>query len=153
MLDNPQENASERYIIFASHLPTNTVTRQLFKLNISVKGLTGSWEGEQEQSYIINAKHWATLRQLGIVRNQKCVLFLGAVEPSNQLRPTVIHNLRFDPSMQGPEFICWLWQVDQETAERSPGWTRDINGQYYVASVLNPCTRQGTASETSSTGG
>ena len=125
---NATEN--ERYVIFSTQRP-EILRATLAHHDIDHKVLSGQWQGEPEQSWIVNLNSFHVIQaHPEILASEECALHLGPMDHVQNGRPASLEYLGEDRPIEN---IGYLRAVSKEEAEASPGYTRD--GQtYYVAS-------------------
>lgn len=81
------EAGGETYIIFASHVDSDTVQAFLVQNEINYRTLFGVYKGAYETSYIINRNAFPFIELSGILAEQESILELGPIGTGDK-RPT-----------------------------------------------------------------
>jgi len=121
-------SASASYVILSCKTPARL--HSYFATHaIGFKQVTGCYKGEEEISYIINAKYFPTLKLSGIIDDQESVLVLSDWKGSLRgCRHAALHFL--DGSL--PVSLGRLVSTSEEDALECDAWTRDTDGQYFI---------------------
>ena len=116
--------ASEEYIIFASDMPQDITENYMRIENIGFKRLQGRYKGQNEISYIVNARD--TLKITPMIEGQESILELSKIQ-NNGMRNA---KLRFKDGTE--KELGDMAHVTEQEAKASSAYTFD--GQsYFIA--------------------
>jgi hypothetical protein len=114
------QDATNHYVIFAANKHLANRVNAWLSLNVDwFKPLIGSWEGKQENSWIVNADEFDKVRFL--LEGEVCVMGLGTANSRNN-RPARLVYLESNVSESVGHFV----EVSKEVALARPGYTQDF---------------------------
>lgn len=136
--DHESEQAS--YVIFSSTQSKDAVVSHLQQHEIGYKLLYGCYKGEQENSYLVNARNWNAIACL--LAGQQTVLQLGPMVPNGPRNATARISMfhYVDGSNRLPYSLGFFLNITQADAMRLDGWTLDCDTQQYWACYWPPHT-------------
>lgn len=122
----------EQFVIFAADNDKGSIlTYALRNHGIGFKQLDGSYKGERETSYIVNARNWERIRSFWLIEGQESILHLGPFlnggrEATLYYAEPVIASLdvRDEP-------IGTFRQTTKEYALKQDAWTFDPSEAAY----------------------
>ncbi len=86
------ESGGQTYIIFASHVDTDTVQAFLVQNEINYRVLFGVYKGSYETSYIVNINAFPFLEMSGLLDNQESILELGPIGSGDKRPATLVYK-------------------------------------------------------------
>lgn len=95
------EAGGESYIIFASHVDSDTVQAFLVHNEINYRVLFGVYKGEYETSYIVNQNAFPFLEVSGLLEQQESVLLLGPIGSGDKRPATLVYKDKRQESIGG----------------------------------------------------
>lgn len=120
-------------LIFASDREVHEVMYFLANNDLQFKVLLGSYKGQRETSFIVEAEAYVLLREAGLLDEQESILFVGQLIPGQRGRSA--HMLDLDTL----EFTLLgnLVPVPRIIAERADGYSYDPTGDHWFTIELN----------------
>lgn len=133
-----QYSTDERYFIVEADNGNHVeFSKWLAVMHIGHKLLLGSYKGEVDYSFLINARDWHKVRDSGFINNQECILYLwshayGYVNYGVNARMATMYYLKTGDTIPLGCFVA----VNADDANDCD-WTYDIETkQFYVCKMF-----------------
>lgn len=133
-----EQRLDNDYIIFSIDNEDDPLKREQFelrltKLGIGFKPLLGSYKGEQENSYIINAQHLAWLEASPYIMRQESILFLFKEKDARGKRKASLGWLKNGLTVAF-QAAGWFGSTTKQKALSGDAWTLDKDTYYVTTS-------------------
>lgn len=120
----------EQFVIFAVDKGSDDIlTAALYLHEIGFKELEGSYKGERETSYIVNARNWERIRSFWPIENQESILHLGPFLNGGREATLYYASSLHDQSNEQP--LGTFRQTTKEYALKQDAWTFDPSETAY----------------------
>lgn len=116
------QTGNQEFAIFAAQPhPTEQVMKTLATQGIRFQVLLGSWKGEAEVSYMVQAEALPFIEANGFLDEQETVLILGAIDSTGR-RPALMVTLVDEGESLG-ENLGYLTECTKQEAMSSEAYT------------------------------